>query len=280
MLDVKQMIVASTVGRIALSVRDRFDLLRAAYWHPEFVGTLANDQLAMILVVSLCQRGKTFVDVGAHIGSVIASVIHRGDPSIKVVAIEAIGSKVTHLRRKFPAIELHGCAVGNLDGEVSFFLDTKQSGYSSLGRRLNADPSSVKEIRVPMRTMDGLLSHQDVDVIKIDVEGAELAVLEGGEQLITRSRPTIMFESAPNDPFTTTNSLGYTKEAMWDWFNAHDYALLVPNRVAHSDAGLSRDGFVEGHFYPRRTTNYFAIPNERRTEIQNAARGVLALPAS
>ena len=36
-------------------------------------------------------------------------------------------------------------------------------------------------------------------------------------------------------------------------------------------------GFVESHLYPRRTTNYFAIPQERRAEAMSRARRVLNL---
>jgi len=272
----KQMLVGTAVGKIALAGRDRIALLHTALFCPEAVGMLANDQLATALATSLCRPNKIFMDVGAHIGSVIAAVMQH-DPSIKIIGFEAMPEKIAKLRRKFPSIDLHGCAVGNLSGEVSFFINQKQSGYSSLARPSNVSQSTVKEIRVPIRKIDELVTSDQVDVMKIDVEGAELGVLQGGEALILKSRPTIMFESAP---IPADDSLGYTKEAMWEWLNAHDYLVLVPNRVAHIDPGLSCDGFLESHRYPRRTTNYFAIPKERHLEIRHAARRVLNMSVS
>jgi hypothetical protein len=82
-----------------------------------------------------------------------------------------------------------------------------------------------------------------------------------------------MFESAPQ----SNDNLEYTKENLYDFFVVNDYAVLIPNRVAHNDSGLSKDGFIESHFYPRRTTNYFAIPKERRVEIRDRARSILKI---
>jgi FkbM family methyltransferase len=268
----KQMIVGTAVGRLALSVRESMHLLRAMYSQPEIAGTLANDWLAGFLVTRLCQNDKTFIDVGAHIGSIIGEV-KRHCPSAKIVAVEAIPEKCESLRKCFPSVELHECALSDMDGETTFFVNTQRSGYSSLGRP-SGDLGIVK-LKVPMRRLDGLIAADGMDVIKIDVEGAELGVLRGSEQIVAKSRPTIMFESGP----PAEDGLGYTKEALWDWFAERNYAVLVPNRVAHVDPGLTQVGFVESHLYPRRTTNYFAVANERRDEIRDRARGVLRIKA-
>jgi FkbM family methyltransferase len=269
----KQMILGTPIGRIAISSRDAFELWRAACFHPETIGTLANDRMATVLVSRICRPNKALVDIGAHIGSIVAAVMQY-ERSVRIVAIEAIPEKIANLRRKFPGVEFHQCAVGEWEGDASFFINTRRSGYSSLGRP-PADPSdrSVTEIRVPIRKLDSLISSDDVDVVKIDVEGAELGVLRGSTGLLARCRPTIMFESGPQ----SSDGLEYTKEALWEILSAEGYAVVVPNRVAHNDLGLSREGFIESHLYPRRTTNYFAIPKERRDEIRCRARDVLRI---
>lgn len=276
----KQWMLGSPIGRLLMSGRDTLDLVRAALRNPESVGTLANDQLATLLVTRLPRAGQVFIDVGAHIGSIITAVAQR-DPSIRIVAVEAIPEKADRLRRKFPNVPVHACAVGDQEGEVSFFIHTRQSGYSSLGRPApGADPGDgrdegIREVRVPIRRLDDLVAPEGIDVIKIDVEGAELGVLRGSQRLIAASRPVIMFESGPGD----AEGLGYTKPAMWQFFADARYSLHVPNRVAHNDEGLSLEGFVESHTYPRRTTNYFAIPAERRIEIRDRARALLGIVA-
>ncbi len=262
----KQVFLNSVLGHAALSARDRFDLLRALLCNPEAVGSLVNDQIAFSIVTKLCRPGKVFVDVGAHIGSVISEV-HRSDKRVDIVAIEAIPEKADRLRWKFPFARIHQCALGESRGEVSFFIHTLRSGYSSLSRPSGKD-DSIREIVTPMDTLDNLVSSLPVDVIKIDVEGAELGVVCGGKQVLSESRPVVMFESAPSEG----NSLGYTKEALWEQLGELEYLIFVPNRLAHDGESLSLQCFLDSHVYPRRTTNYFAVPRERRIEVRDRTR--------
>jgi FkbM family methyltransferase len=268
----KQYLVSSTFGRVALSLRDKVSILKDAYFALEAVGTTANDQLATILITKICGSHKTFIDVGAHIGSIIVEVRHN-DPSVKIVAFEAVPAKAKSLRRRFPFVDVHGCAAGEITGEVPFFIDTERSGYSSLARPVNSNDTANVEVQVAIDRLDNLVNALDVDAIKIDVEGAELGVLRGAVNVLRECRPIIMFESAPQ----TDNGLGYTKEAIFEFLSSGDYCVLVPNRVAHNDDGLTLNGFSESHLYPRRTTNYFAVPRERRLDFRDRARRILRL---
>ena len=260
----KQLILGSPVGRAAIRGRAAVELLRAP---KEELGALANDQLAERLVTRLCAPGRMFLDVGAHIGSIVAAVA-RHCPTARIVAVEAIPEKAARLRRKFPKAEVHCCALAEREGEAAFFVDEARSGYSSLAR---GGGSRLREIRVPLTRLDTLMRGADVDLVKIDVEGAELGVLRGAEALMASARPAVMFESGPAD------ALGYTKPAMWTWFAERGYEVLVPNRLAHTAPPLSLEGFIDSHHYPRRTTNYFAVPAERRAELRARARRVLGL---
>ena len=266
----KRTLLGTPLGRFALTLRDSIQLASAASTRLEVAGTIANDRLAYVLVTRLCQASKTFVDVGAHIGSVFSEAAHQV-PSAKIVAFEAIPEKVDHIRRKFPAVECHHCALGESEGEVTFYVNRERSGFSSLGRPKEAEAAGVEAIRVPMKPLDRVLEPGGIDLVKIDVEGAELGVLRGGERLISAARPVVMFESAP----VPHDGLGYTKDALWQWFADHEYGVLVPNRVAHQDPGLCKEAFLESHLYPRRTTNYFAVPRERRDEVRDRARLIL-----
>jgi len=268
----KQWLLGSAFGRALMAWRSRRELVQAARQTPESVGTIANDQLATLLVTRLPQPNTTFVDVGAHIGSIISEVA-RHEPQVKIVAIEAMPDKASRLVRKFPAVTIHASAVGEEAGTVPFYVRSEQSGFSSLSKPGEGATGGIEEVQVPIQRLDDLVAPDGVDVMKIDVEGAELGVLRGCPNLIAASRPVIMFESGPED----ATELGYTKPMMWQLLTEHDYGLHVPNRVAHNDEGLSEEGFVESHVYPRRTTNYFAIPKERRTAVRDRARAILGI---
>ncbi len=261
----KQKLLGSPIGRLLHSTRDIFEVAMVALTKPEVLGTTYNDQLATKIVCGLCAPNKVFVDVGAHIGSIIAAVL-RHDPSIAVIAVEAMPDKVSALRRHFPNVIVHQCAAGECAAVASFYVDMQHSGYSSLYSKNAPTTDSVKVIDVQVSALDDLISSANVDVIKIDVEGAELGVVRGAKRLIAECRPILMFESAPHEV------LGFTKEELWRSFADQEYVIIVPNRVAHIDPGLKLDGFLESHLFPRRTTNYFAVPQERRDEIRRRAR--------
>lgn len=266
----REKVVGNPIGRIALFLRDKLRLIHTAYFHPESAGKSANDHLSNVLIARICQSNKTFIDIGAHIGSILSQVLYV-DPSIKMIAVEAIPAKVDALKRLYPSIELHNCALGDFSGEVPFFVNTRASGCSSLSKPAGNKAGEVVEITVPMKKLDDLVSLNDVDVIKIDVEGAELSVLRGATTLLKKNRPTIMFESV----LQSDGESAHAKEELHDFFISNNYAIVVPNRLAHHDPGLSKEGFLESHLYPRRTTNYFAIPQERRVEIRDRCRKIL-----
>jgi hypothetical protein len=120
-----------------------------------------------------------------------------------------------------------------------------------------------------MRRLDDLVPRTaHVEVVKLDVEGAELGVLRGSSELVARCRPVIMFESGPRGGA----AMGFTIEELFDWFAERDYLVLVPNRLAHDGPGLNREGFTESHFYPFRTLNYFGVPRELREAVRDRAR--------
>jgi FkbM family methyltransferase len=69
---------------------------------------------------------------------------------------------------------------------------------------------------VPQVTLDSVAAEHDLapDLVKIDVEGSELAVLAGAQQVLTRARPLLVLESWPASPerpalFVRLASLGY-----------------------------------------------------------------------
>jgi hypothetical protein len=176
-----------------------------------------------------------------------------------------VPEKAARLKRKFPKVEVHCFALSEDEGETSFFIDDRRSGYSSLAN------NGGREIIVQKKRLSAIVPSNDVDVIKLDVEGAELGVLIGGEDVVKRCRPIIMFESGPSEV------LGYTKRCFWNWFSTIDYRVFTPNRLVQPDGGggLGLDAFLDCHLYPFSTLNYFAVPAERLAEARERGRSVI-----
>ncbi|WP_293044957.1 hypothetical protein, partial [Moorena sp. SIO1F2] len=68
----KQLILGTFLGKLAMATRDTIDRVKGAVTKSESLGTIINDHIATRLVTQLCDHNKTFIDVGAHIGSIIA----------------------------------------------------------------------------------------------------------------------------------------------------------------------------------------------------------------
>lgn len=269
-LRLKQMLVGTFAGHWLEVSRENLALWRAMRSMPEQGSRLFQHRCGRLLLSSLCEPERAFVDVGAHIGSVIANVLHTS-PRIAVVAVEADPEKAGWLSRKFPQIQVHARAAGANRGEVEFQVDRARPGFSSLAPKLKRR-ADTRRIRVPVDRLDDLCGDaKHIGVIKIDVEGMELAVLQGAVDVIAGSRPVIYFESGP----AGRAAAGTTPEQLFEWFERNHYQIFVPNRIAHDGAPLSREGFAESHWYPQRTLNYFAIPVERRLEIRDRARKIL-----
>ena len=135
--------------------------------------------------------GATFVDVGAHIGLLTLAGARAVGASGKVLAIEPVPLSFELLQRSLTINGLAGwvegkCqALGAHRARCKFFV-RDVLGHSSLTQGEFA--AGGDEIEVSVTPLDELVRRGErVDVIKIDVEGAELAVLEG----MTGSLPKI-----------------------------------------------------------------------------------------
>ena len=152
------------------------------------------------VLVHVLRPGMAFVDVGANIGyfSVLASrrVGERG----RVFAVEPDPYTVRLLEAN---LSRNGCAnvsvlrmaAAAATGTVPFAVATEGRSGSSIR------PGSTSLAAVPSARLDDVLGDEEVDVMKVDVEGAEPWVLRGAEAIIRRSRElTIVVEFRPTLP--------------------------------------------------------------------------------
>jgi FkbM family methyltransferase len=143
-------------------------------------------------------RGKLFVDVGANLGVYCAKLQKNFE---RTIAIEADPIFYEKLSKRAPinckAINL---AVSNIEGAVNFYAATDlgeedfNPGLGTLfppisqewNRKLNRKPAS-NMIEVRAAPLSRILANEgDIDLVKVDVEGAEWLVLEGAEPIMKR----------------------------------------------------------------------------------------------
>ena len=127
-------------------------------------------------------EGFTFIDVGANVGAYSLFVAARAGSSARILAVEPqpeiFDRLVGNIRlNAFANIKAVDCAVADKSGEVTLFIDSRNSGESSV--KIVA-AGGAQPIRVVAKTLYELIRDEGfhrVDAIKLDVEGAEDIVL-------------------------------------------------------------------------------------------------------
>lgn len=142
-------------------------------------------------------RGAVVYDIGAHVGYLTAVLAKLVGPSGRVIACEPDPLNRAALEQNMAKnalshVTILSAAISDTAGEASF---AHFDSYSLVGHLSRADtPPDATLVRVPTLTLDDLLSFSIPAFIKIDVEGAEMAVLAGGKRLLRTVRPVIVAE--------------------------------------------------------------------------------------
>lgn len=149
------------------------------------------------LILESVGPGTLFVDAGAHVGFYSLLADRAG---AAVVALEPDPYNLAALRRNLRGTqaEVLGSAVSDSVGAASFHLSSSTTGSSLVDR---GDIEMTASVPVATTTVDALVEGRafDVLVLKVDVEGAEPAVLAGAQHALRdAARVVVIAEVHPN----------------------------------------------------------------------------------
>jgi FkbM family methyltransferase len=192
---------------------------------------------------ALPESGGIVWDVGSHIGFHTLGFCTLVGSNGRVIGFEPNPSNRERLHQNIARnpdlatrIEILPCCLADEDGNSLFALSHDiDSGASSMSFLAATDAAvdpatsaSWDRQVIPVRTADALVRDglPRPDVIKIDVEGAELLVLRGATKTIESEGPTVIVE---------THSAGLVFQVT-EWFETHSYRVrlladLAPSRV-------------------------------------------------
>ncbi len=197
---------------------------------------------------------RVLFDVGANVGDwSLAACRHL--PAATVHAFEIAAPTAVQLRRSAAScggrIIVNACGLGDRDGEITIFHSPESdTATSTLRAAIEVSASShnihtITELSAQITTGDAYLKAQDishVDMLKIDVEGAEFAVLNGfADAFAHRAINLVQFEYGEINLRTRTFLADF-----YEFFTARGFVLgkLYPDGVAFKPYALAEEDFV------------------------------------
>ena len=149
------------------------------------------------LMKNILRKGDVFIDLGANIGYYTFIAAKMVGISGRVISVEANPELAKRIATRPVAddgiakIDLINVAVGATDGSVDFHIAVNPiySSTTSIERLTWADIKEMKTVKVRQNTLHRILvkkrvlNKQHIRLVKIDVEGAEMDVLNGWDSL-------------------------------------------------------------------------------------------------
>lgn len=136
------------------------------------------------MALKYVKQWRTAVDIGAHCGLWSRELVRYFK---KVVAFEPLAQHIECFEMNVPSATLYEVALGDRDGTVGMHERDDNTGASYI---------VSKEGNYPLRMLDEY-KLQNVDFIKIDVEGYEDNVIRGAETTLIGNRPVLIVEQKP-----------------------------------------------------------------------------------
>ncbi|MEL1252649.1 FkbM family methyltransferase [Flavobacterium sp. DGU38] len=189
-------------------------------------------------------EGDIFVDIGTNIGlfSLLAAEIVGIDG--RVLCFEPAPDTFSRLNENiilndFKNIHINNIGLSNEPGELTFYVSNNgHDAWNSFAP--SSDNKLESSIQVPVSTLD--LELKDIDkskikLVKIDVEGWEKFVLNGGKDFFIEFSPVVMVEFTESNTFNAGYSVHEIYDIMQDlgyvWYTVKNKTLLLETKRLH-----------------------------------------------
>ena len=218
-----------TVNKHGVSIRFNPTRMSRRLWLDSFEAKSIYDEMENFFLKYL-RPGDVVVDVGANIGWYALLCAASVGPQGRVYAFEAHPVTFRYLEENtglndFDHVELYQLAIGNAYGEIQL----SDSPSDDLNKVITGDGVSVAQ-----RRLDELIPAEPIALIKIDVEGFELFVLQGAIGILEHVQ-TILFEIWDEH----IRPYGYEFKDVYDLLNKAGFTII--RRIAQGYIEVDRD---------------------------------------
>ena len=241
------------------------------FWRRRFhiLQRLGQSRPDIRLVASLCEPSRISLDIGADLGEFTIAMLAS---SRSVIAFEPRPAQAHDLAAMFDvvgaAVRVEAVALSDKPGTTAMRVVETEPGRSTIdaGNKLgDVSGGNIRSIDVPVKRLDDL-SLDNVGLIKIDVEGHEIAVLQGATQTLARNRPSIVVEAEerhhPNAIAEITGLLTGLGYAGYFDLDGARRTISDFDPAKHQDpanVGSREDGWAGHGIY---VNNFVFLPNE------------------
>jgi len=164
--------------------------------HLDLTKNLEYDRLTKSIMKQEIRPSFNCIDIGCHKGEMLEILI-RLAPKGQHYAFEPLPFMFEDLKKNFKnKAKFYSCALAAKNGHSTFQYVKNAPAYSGIKkRRYDIENPEIEEIKVELKKLDDVISPDTkIDFVKIDVEGAELGVLQGGKELLKNNKPLVIFE--------------------------------------------------------------------------------------
>lgn len=182
-----------------MNIGERLQLLFRA-WKYRY----KNDKGGIAYLLSSIRSGETVLDIGAHKGGYLYYMQKQVGKEGQVFAFEPQSRLFNYLggikqEMAWSQVHLHHLALSDQPGTFTLYIPSNKkskatSPGASLLRSVIKDSELSEEVRT--QTLDAFCQEKNIvpNLIKLDVEGNELKVFEGGRAILEKHKPRILVE--------------------------------------------------------------------------------------
>jgi len=253
----KSLMIGTPLERWAKNMRWLVEA-RQRFKHPELWELYLEERRFPLVLQKLLHEESCCIDVGGHIGSFLR-LLKKYAPKGQHAVFEPSPTKSGWLKSRFPDIKVFPYAVSDKTGWAVFEEHFAKSGYSALQRGAAMVGAECATYEVETRRLDDvLLDMERIDLIKLDIEGGELAALRGAVGKIKTCNPAIIFECGSEYSLAKNN---LSRLELYNFITADlRYNIFSFSDFLFGKGCMGYEEFRKYGLYPFRGFNFLALP--------------------